>query len=230
MRNPGHFRRVTRRLIEAHAAAVAAVKTGRGDPQAGVCLQLPAFEPARPATRPARRPARELRARHGGRLPRGPRRRLGRRAVLHAPARRPRRRRRLRARAGGRAADADGLGDPPRGAASRDHQRGPHRSARSTSPRTASPPPTTRSASPTCATHLAQVARALRDGVDVRGFHYWSAFDNFEWAEGYRPTFGLIGIDREDGLRRIVRPSARVLRQDRRHRHRWRIAGRAEAG
>ena len=44
--------------------------------------------------------------------------------------------------------------------------------------------------------------------VDVRGFHYWSAFDNFEWAEGFRPTFGLIGIDREDGLRRVVRPSA----------------------
>ena len=48
MRSPGHFRRVTRRLIAAHAAAVEAVKTGRGDPQAGVCLQLPAFEPARP--------------------------------------------------------------------------------------------------------------------------------------------------------------------------------------
>jgi beta-glucosidase len=58
--------------------------------------------------------------------------------------------------------------------------------------------------------HLAQVARALVDGVDVRGFHYWSSFDNFEWAEGYRPTFGMIGIDREDGLRRVVRPSARL--------------------
>ena len=58
--------------------------------------------------------------------------------------------------------------------------------------------------------HLAQVARALRDGVDVRGYLYWSAFDNFEWAEGYRPTFGLIGIDRDDGLRRVVRPSARA--------------------
>jgi beta-glucosidase len=57
-------------------------------------------------------------------------------------------------------------------------------------------------------THLAQVARALADGIDVRSFHYWSSFENFEWAEGYRPTFGLIGIDREDSLRRIVRPGA----------------------
>jgi len=54
-------------------------------------------------------------------------------------------------------------------------------------------------------TRLAQVARAVADGIDVRSFHYWSSFDNLECAEGYRPTFGLIGIDREDGLRRIVR-------------------------
>jgi hypothetical protein len=58
--------------------------------------------------------------------------------------------------------------------------------------------------------HLAQVARAIAEGVDVRGFHYWSSFDNFEWAEGYRPTFGMIGIDRDDGLRREARPSARA--------------------
>jgi beta-glucosidase len=56
--------------------------------------------------------------------------------------------------------------------------------------------------------HLAQVARAIAGGADVRGYFYWSSFDNFEWAEGYRPTFGLIGIDRDDGLRRVVRPSA----------------------
>ena len=49
--------------------------------------------------------------------------------------------------------------------------------------------------------HLAQVKRALDDGIDVRGYLYWSAFDNFEWNEGYRPQFGLIGIDREHELR-----------------------------
>jgi beta-glucosidase len=58
--------------------------------------------------------------------------------------------------------------------------------------------------------HLEQVAQALRDGIDVRGFMYWSAFDNFEWNEGYRPLFGMVGIDRDDGLRRVVRPSARA--------------------
>jgi beta-glucosidase len=56
--------------------------------------------------------------------------------------------------------------------------------------------------------HLEQVAAARAEGVDVRGYLYWSAFDNFEWNEGYRPTFGLIGINRERDLARVVRPSA----------------------
>jgi beta-glucosidase len=56
--------------------------------------------------------------------------------------------------------------------------------------------------------HLGELLAALQDGVDVRGYLHWSAFDNFEWNHGYAPTFGLIGIDRENGLRRVVRPSA----------------------
>ena len=78
---------------------------------------------ARAARRPGvRGGVRRAAPRDGGRLPRRPRGRLGRRAVLHAPARRSGLRRRLRARAGRRAADADGLGDPPRGPAPRDRR------------------------------------------------------------------------------------------------------------
>src|SRR5258708_24031950 len=40
------------------------------------------------------------------------------------------------------------------------------------------------------------VAACLRDGIDVRGYIYWSALDNFEWLLGYRPTFGLIAVNR----------------------------------
>lgn len=42
---------------------------------------------------------------------------------------------------------------------------------------------------------LEQVDRAKREGVDVRGYYYWSLTDNFEWAEGYEPRFGLYHVD-----------------------------------
>jgi beta-glucosidase len=58
--------------------------------------------------------------------------------------------------------------------------------------------------------HLRELKAAMDDGVDVRGYFYWSSFDNFEWSKGYMPRFGLIGIDRENGLRRVVNPSAVV--------------------
>ena len=57
---------------------------------------------------------------------------------------------------------------------------------------------------------LRGVAACLRDGLDVRGYTYWSALDNFEWKAGYRPTFGLIAVDRRR-QERTVKPSARWL-------------------
>ena len=57
---------------------------------------------------------------------------------------------------------------------------------------------------------LQGVVNCLQDGVDVRGYIYWSAFDNFEWMQGYRPTFGLIAVDRKTQAR-TVKPSARWL-------------------
>jgi beta-glucosidase len=57
---------------------------------------------------------------------------------------------------------------------------------------------------------LKGVANCLADGIDVRGYIYWSAFDNYEWTLGYRPHFGLIGVDR-DTQERTVKPSARWL-------------------
>jgi beta-glucosidase len=43
---------------------------------------------------------------------------------------------------------------------------------------------------------LRGLAAAIADGIDVRGYLHWSALDNYEWASGYRPTFGLIAVDR----------------------------------
>jgi beta-glucosidase len=55
--------------------------------------------------------------------------------------------------------------------------------------------------------HLQELKSAMDDGVDVRGYFHWSAFDNYEWGS-YEPRFGLIGIDHDNGYRREVRPSA----------------------
>ncbi|WP_345534491.1 GH1 family beta-glucosidase [Viridibacterium curvum] len=43
--------------------------------------------------------------------------------------------------------------------------------------------------------HLAAVDAARRGGVDVRGYFYWSLFDNFEWELGYDKRFGLVHVD-----------------------------------
>ena len=54
---------------------------------------------------------------------------------------------------------------------------------------------------------LRSVADNLRDGIVVRGYFAWSAFDNFEWNSGYRPKFGIIAVDRET-QERTPKPSA----------------------
>ena len=56
---------------------------------------------------------------------------------------------------------------------------------------------------------LASVHDAIQDGVDVRGYFHWTNTDNFEWARGYRPHFGLIAVDRKT-LERTIRPSGRL--------------------
>ena len=43
--------------------------------------------------------------------------------------------------------------------------------------------------------HLQQVLKAKREGVPVNGYFIWTFMDNFEWAEGYHPRFGLVYID-----------------------------------
>jgi beta-glucosidase len=57
---------------------------------------------------------------------------------------------------------------------------------------------------------LAGVARCIAEGIDVRGYFYWSMLDNFEWLFGYGPKFGIIGVDRAT-QRRVVKPSAEWL-------------------
>lgn len=207
--NPGLWRKVTRTFVAAHAAAVRALGAGAGDPKPGICLQLPDFEPARPGDPDCEAFTAEIRREMADvyleDLPGAfvgvqyyTRERLDPGLPGHhgpPPAGAP-------LTQMGWELNPDGLGRAIRLAAG-----------------SGLPVVITENGIATAddgmriaymRSHLEQVAQALRDGIDVRGFMYWSAFDNFEWNEGYRPLFGMVGIDREDGLRRIVRPSARA--------------------
>lgn len=57
--------------------------------------------------------------------------------------------------------------------------------------------------------YLQEIARAIREGVNVRGFFYWSLLDNFEWQMGFEPRFGLVEVNYQTQERKI-RPSALV--------------------
>lgn len=56
-------------------------------------------------------------------------------------------------------------------------------------------------------TYLAELERAVDDGIDIRGYFLWSFMDNFEWAKGYRPRFGIVYTDYET-MKRIPKDSA----------------------
>lgn len=43
--------------------------------------------------------------------------------------------------------------------------------------------------------HLEQVLKAKKEGLNVHGYFVWTLTDNFEWAEGYHPGFGLVHVD-----------------------------------
>jgi beta-glucosidase len=57
---------------------------------------------------------------------------------------------------------------------------------------------------------LAAVHGVMAEGLPVKGYLHWSLLDNFEWTHGYRPTFGLIDVDRET-MTRTPRPSLAFL-------------------
>ncbi len=51
--------------------------------------------------------------------------------------------------------------------------------------------------------HIAMVLKAKEEGSPVDGYFVWTLTDNFEWAEGYRPRFGLVHVDFDTQQRRI---------------------------
>jgi beta-glucosidase len=52
--------------------------------------------------------------------------------------------------------------------------------------------------------HLAELARAIADGANVRAYHAWSLVDNFEWSDGYSQRYGLTYVDFRNQRRTVV--------------------------
>nr|XP_043640002.1 beta-glucosidase-like SFR2, chloroplastic [Erigeron canadensis] len=73
--------------------------------------------------------------------------------------------------------------------------------------------------------HLLAIYGAMMMGVRVLGYLFWTTSDNWEWADGYGPKFGLVAVDRLNDLARVPRPSyhlfskvvtsGKITRQDR---------------
>ncbi len=63
---------------------------------------------------------------------------------------------------------------------------------------------------------IVAMEKALSEGVKLVGYYHWSLLDNFEWAYGYWPKFGLIDVDRKT-MKRTVRPSAKWFAQEIKH-------------
>lgn len=51
--------------------------------------------------------------------------------------------------------------------------------------------------------------RAISEGADLKGYLHWSLLDNFEWSEGWWPKFGLVEVERQNDMKRKIRPSAK---------------------
>jgi beta-glucosidase len=55
--------------------------------------------------------------------------------------------------------------------------------------------------------YLLELKRAIAEGIPVIGYQLWSIMDNYEWAKGYDPRFGIIHVDYQT-LKRTLKDSA----------------------
>jgi beta-glucosidase len=57
---------------------------------------------------------------------------------------------------------------------------------------------------------LAELQKAVADGLPVKGYVHWSLIDNFEWMFAYAHKYGLCSVDRTT-FKRTPKASAALL-------------------
>ena len=60
--------------------------------------------------------------------------------------------------------------------------------------------------------HTKALAHAIDQGIPLKGYLFWTTSDNWEWADGYCPKFGLFHVDRSHNLERTPKPSFYLFR------------------
>ena len=60
--------------------------------------------------------------------------------------------------------------------------------------------------------HLAVLEKKVAEGLDLRGFFFWTLMDNFEWAHGFTKRFGLYQVD-FDTQKRTLRTGSGAYRE-----------------
>ncbi len=59
---------------------------------------------------------------------------------------------------------------------------------------------------------LTWIMKAIKDGVNVKGYLHWTLTDNYEWHNGFGPRFGLVEMDYVTQARK-VRSSAKIFKE-----------------
>lgn len=56
--------------------------------------------------------------------------------------------------------------------------------------------------------HLIWINKAIQDGADCRGYHYWGAIDNWSWRNAFKNRYGFVGVNLAKGYERYKKQSA----------------------
>lgn len=61
--------------------------------------------------------------------------------------------------------------------------------------------------------HLEWIAKAIEDGSNCLGYHYWGVIDNWSWANAFKNRYGFIRVALDQGYKRIEKKSANWIRE-----------------